>query len=252
MTNQPYRISCDDFGTTRYRYQRICPNCGDKAMVGYKPKPDTLCKTCNRKELASVMHIAKHKNHVPVRYTYFCPTCPKVHIGPAKHKTAYCQKCSRAYVHRIRESIPCYFDFGTMKIIGKGVQFLRYFRVCVHCEPNEQAKEVKSKSQAGFRPCNKHKHIGKPPRKPRCKSVYKPRKKKAKEPSKDSIDRYKAKQQEYVEQQEELEAKKVVIPKQKISDEDMMAQFLAKNEVTTIPDGPDHSWSGVMNIEGAY
>ncbi len=213
----------------RTTYTRIC-KCGDIATIGYKPKPDTMCRACSAKaRLYKTLHARWLEDYKKIRYVYFCPHCPTVVIRDAKKKTALCGKCSRQYSKK--KNIPTYeWSYITM----------RYFRVCPDCPENNNIKEVSSQANAGIKKCKKHKE-SKPYKKYKRKAVVK----KDKKVSKVAINKAKEENRKHREAMESL----LPTPQQK-SDEELMAEWLKKNKVKVLTPTTKFSDGREVNVKG--
>ena len=200
---------------------RMCPNCGATAEVYYKPKKDTWCLKCSSTRLGKAIDNRKDPKDL-IRYTRTCIDCGDVRTGMlAKPKEPQrCTSCSRSKVGRSRHSTG-----GKLK--------LKYFRICEVCG---DIKEVKSQRSALSNRCMKCKEYKKPlygPKMPRKNTyVKKPKKKKKPAVSAKNIEKIKIINRKHKAYVEEEQAKPA--PKQKISDEDMMAKWLSKHKVTKI------------------
>jgi len=187
-------------------YVRICADCGNSKEITYKPKKDTKCMSC---ACRGQTHKKKSKEDL-VRYTYVCSECGDTRVLKAKRKTTLCGACNS----RLRGE-------ANGKIKDKPI--FRFFRVCPLCPEDDNTVRVKTAKNGGVKPCKKHS------RKP--KKTY----------QKIGVDGAKRNKVTVKFQVDEttMEApikrrKPKALPKQQITDEEMMAKFLETNKVTII------------------
>ena len=203
------------------KYTRVCATCGNVAEVSYIPKSDTKCLSCARKEAAPKAAINRWKNNpTRIRYIYFCPTCPAVVERTAKKKTAYCGNCSRRVSH-LKLKPPTYYNLATLTI--EEVE-MRYFRICPDCPPDCNTKQVSSRARSGIGYCMKHKKA-----KPKQPHKPKPLTKKQIINSPSHIAR-----QITINRDFKASIKEVKVIPQVKTDEEMMTEWLSKNEVTVL------------------
>jgi len=234
-------LSCRKERTTtptgeRTKYTRVC-KCGDVATVGYKPKGTEMCRQC-RGELQAKEMCGKNvkKDEDKKRYWYFCLNCPSVRSLVDTRKTKYCGACSKKLARKKQPYI--YFDFKEMKMkVPK-----RYFAYCDGCH---EVREVSQSvfSQYGYNSnCNKHRK-----RTATYKKSDKQVKKQARElakpkqVSKHAIEKEIEANRRHREAQEQIAS----IPMAKLTEEEMMAIWLSRHNVTVIADTVQASDLGV-------
>jgi len=231
-------------------YTRVCCECGDTKEVSYKPKEDTKCRAC-----ASIGNTAPTKpKHLLIRHTYTCPDCGETRSMKAKCKSPVCGACNhkrigKANKGKTRNNIRyyricpyCPEEVNTIQVasaINGGVKPCiahkfegrekvtyitkpkkekpEYFRICPHCPEDANTIQVASSFNSGVKPCKAHKYVGteKHKRKLSKKKVYQ------------SVGTDGAKRNK-------VNIKKPTETTKKLTDEEMMATFLATNSITVI------------------
>ncbi len=240
-------------------YKRTCVDCGDVKVVGNARDAEAIrCKTCSAKEVAR-KRIGTVSKVPKIRYWYFCATCDNIREKTTKEGGAFCGTCNRKQPRK-KNRLPIYFDMEKMVTVK-----LRHIRICPHCPEDDNTKEVQTAKLAGIKCCRKHAYVDNPEalaekelkrqatRKANAhkhKKVY-VKKPKKKELSKEAIETIKERNREHKASEEERESKVVV---QKRTDEDMMAEFLAKNKPSVeIKDEPmPHIAYGNDILQGGY
>ena len=184
--------------------------CGNVKEVRYKPKGNELCASCRSK--ISVIDVNKRWEYIPrKRYWYFCPHCSSIRELRATRKSSLCTNCNRTYAKK--PATKGYFDLDTLKYI---IPKIRHFRVCSVCG---DVKEVKSKQSAQKKFCRK------------CKPS-KPRKlKRTTQMSKAEIEKQRELNRKH---REEVSKQNKKPKKQTLTDEEMIAKYLATHKVTVI------------------
>ena len=149
-------------------YKHTCMDC----EAVWTTKTDSKAKRCmpcsNKANGLLVGGINKKKEEDKVSYQATCTECGDVRYlkaNPIKLKTTLCGTCSRRRTGKMK--LRPKYPFMTEPVsISKMNQILeevalkkqkvRHFRVCTKCPPSEQCKQVKSATNAGTKPCNKH------------------------------------------------------------------------------------------------
>jgi len=210
-------------------YVRMCPNCGDTAEVSYKPKKDTWCLKCRSTALGHSMARPRKDPKDLIRYTRTCVDCGDTREVKAKPKEPQrCNSCSRSKVGKANTK-----------------DTFKYFRLCEVCGDVRQVRTEREALAAKCGKCIKAiakakreledttpRVMGRPRTKPIVEKKKKPKKRKKKTVSKATIKAQQVLNREHRAYVEEEQAKPA--PKQKISDEAMMAKWLSKHTVTTI------------------
>jgi len=212
------------------RFKRVCELCGDTktSNVAIKAK---ICRNSSRKPVMGDINFDRDHNYIKVHYTYFCPECPSVRVLVGKRKSAHCKECARIHTKRKRREGSLSFNFDTMsfperKHMPKLVHRLplpkvRHVRICTECE---ESKIVSSVAATINKKCKACSLLAKPK-----KYVKKSKAKAEKNPSAQAIDKARKANKahhEYIEKE-----KKKVPKKQKLTDEEMMAEWMKTNEV---------------------
>ena len=190
-------------------YTRTCVSCGEKSTVSYKPTGKERCGSCAKREDTPAMARKRYENVAKITYTYFCPRCPIVVVRVATKKTNFCQDCNR----RKKPKSKFVWSYDTM----------RYFKICVKCGDCEKSTKRESGWADGCHVCDKPKRVKKP------KSVKKQKKVQQKKYDQEAI----MLQRKLNKVHREAEAKPKLITQTK-SEEDMKAEWLAKNKPTII------------------
>jgi len=197
------------------KYLRVCPDCGNHQELTYRPKKGQQCRSCCGKAKVKVMHLNNRKKDKKT-YTHTCKECgatKEFNYSQDRHKTGLCGICSRQQTANTRKE-----------------RELRYFRICPDCPEDDNTKMVASERNAGIKHCQKH----------RPKKVYakrtkpnKPRPKKAKAASKAAIEKaveVNRKHKEFI----ASESSRRPVPKQLLTDDEMMAKWLKGHKITKI------------------
>ena len=230
-----HRIHIDPNGKTCSQYLRVC-ECGDSKWVGYIPLEGQECRKCSSSKLGKAMAKNNIKpEHEKVRYAHKCTDCGETrYLAASKkyRKTSLCGTCSsraRGLANKKEEEEP-----------------VRRFRICHNCG---DTKEVKTVSQAKAKLCRKcsNSQIDYTARsaksvatraKTQKPKIKKPRKVYAKKVSEQTIEAEKKRNQEHKAAIQEAK-KDVKVPKQKLSNEDMIAKFLEKSQPSVkLDEGP--------------
>ncbi len=219
-------------------FKRICVDCGDtKEVDNERDSRAERCKPCSAK------HVAKGRigtvSKVPKKvYWYFCGSCNMVQVKRTKQGGRFCITCNRKQPRRKNRLPEIYFDMETMKMKIP----MRHVRICPHCPSDNNTKVVQVARLAGIKPCAKHKYVDNPEalalkeakrqatrkaNKPKHKKIYKKSEKKV---SKHAIEKQIELNRQHKEKVKEV-PKKI---RQTKTDDEMMAEFLANNTVTTI------------------
>jgi len=197
-------------------YKRVCAECGDIKEVTYKPKSTTLCGACRSKKLNVASIIARRwEGHTPVRYWYFCSNCPSVREVKVRHRSVYCADCSRRLARKPK--VKGYFDLKTLKYYLPKV---RHFRVCEKCGDVKEVKTKQSAQKKLCRSCSLNKKV---------KGIAYKTKRKTRV-SKLQIEQERERNRQHREAMAKAEKPK----KPKLSDEEMIANYLKTNKVTVI------------------
>ena len=210
----------------RTKYKRVC-KCGDVATVGYKPKGGEMCRLCRGREQAKDMcgkNVKREEDKK--RYTHICAMCPSVRITVDGRKSNLCKDCSRKHARKKKPYI--YFDMETMTMkVPK-----RYFSYCDKCDDIREVTQSQF-SQYGYDTnCRKHAKRTKTYKKSAMQTAkqYTSKDKKVSKAAIEKAIQINRKHKEY--HNSEANAK----PKQILTNEQMMAQYLSKKKVTVIPD----------------
>jgi len=193
-------------------------------------------------------------------YTRLCSECSEVTVSTkAKQKTTLCGSCSRKLCHKPRQE-PIRYNLNTNSYTG-GNHTMRYFRICPHCPEGSNTKEVQSAKLCGISPCRKHKYIDNPealaskeakrltsytkttstrPKKPKIKT--------SNLPSKKAIEKIVAINRAH---REENLPKNKVIPKQKLSNKQMIDIYLQTHTVVA-EETLDFNMGGTLHIQHSY
>ena len=235
-----HRIHTDPKGKTCSQYLRVC-HCGDSKWVGYMPTIDTECQKCASSRLGKIMA----KNNIKpesekVRYEHICSECDShrwLLVSPESRKTSLCGTCSTKANGKANK--------GKERKVRVPI---RRFRICMECG---DTKEVKTVSQTKAKLCRKCSNLQMDYTARSAKSVAtraktqqtKPKKSKTrkvyvKKVSEKTIAAEKKRNQEHKAAIQEAK-KDVKIPKQKLSNEDMIAKFLEKSQPSVkLDEGP--------------
>ena len=149
-------------------YRHTCMECN----TAWTTKTDSKakrCIACSRKANGLLVGgINKKKEEDKVSYQATCTECGDVRYikcNPVKLKTTLCGTCSRRRTGKMRLKPKYPFMTEPVSIdkmnkvleeVALKKQPARHFRVCTKCPPSEQCKQVKSSTNAGTKPCNKH------------------------------------------------------------------------------------------------
>ena len=224
-------------------FSRVCVDCGDVKQVDNERDSKALrCKTCSAKEVARNRIGTTSK--VPKKlYWYFCGACPIVQVKRTKQGGRFCITCNRKQPRRKNRLPEIYFDMKEMKMIVP----IRHIRICPHCPPDSNTKDVQVARLAGIRPCRKHAYIDNPQaladkeakrvatrklNESSHKKVYKKKARKGKKVSKEAIE----KQIQINRDHKRAQKEKETIAKSSVSPEDMIAKFLKTNKATIVGD----------------
>jgi len=236
---------------------RICIDCGDVKVLATSSDAQALrCKKCSSKHIAKLRK-GKATSVPKVIYYYFCTDCADIKISKARVRRTRCGKCSRKAKRLHATRLP-YFDFKTMKIVNVPDPEA-FIRTCQYCGDK---KVMKQKSQAGLKACkacsNKNKDLKaiEAKRQDTLKSkgikigrkkINKP-KKSSKTISKEAIERARQINAEH----REAQKNKVEIPKAKMSEEEMINNFLKHNKPSVIADDTFLNITGIIDIPESY
>lgn len=197
-----------------------CNRCEKTRIVKNVPKnPNALCRSCTAYE----RKVWKKPVEQLKRLWYFCPTCPSIRAVRQQKKTAFCSECTGKFKH-----IPV----AERSIAKLEEQQMKHFRICIECNDK---KEVSSAVHSGLKLCKKctdkkraeNKKVKiKKDRKPRV-VVKKVKTKKTIKKKQTVVGGIDGKQKVKINTQRQ--------PKKKqLSYDEMIAEFLSKNEVTVI------------------
>jgi hypothetical protein len=175
------------------RYTRVCNTCGREDKVTYSNVLGRDCMSCAKKKAMVSIVAKRNANRIYIKYWYICPHCPNVRITRTKRKTNRCASCSR---NKAKTYIQYFikFDFNTMS----------YIKVLNHL-PRPKVNRVK-KSKA-------------------IKKLDKPIRKKSIKVSKEAIERERLRNRKH---KLAIAEQKNKPKKPKKTDEEMIAEFLAK------------------------
>ncbi len=239
--NIPHRLYKDPKGKTCSQYLRVCP-CGDKKWVGYMPDLNTECQKCASSRLGKIMaknNIKAEGEHV--RYEHICSNCKKhrwLLVSPESRKTTLCKMCSATTTGKANK--------GKERKVRAPV---RRFRICHECGDTKEVKTVSETKAKLCRKCSlatidysarsaKSAATRVITQKTRPKPKPKPKPKKEKKISQRVIDRERKINKEHKTAIQEAK-KNVKIPKQNLSDDDMIKKFLKTKQPSVIlDDGP--------------
>lgn len=214
----------------RTKYKRVC-ECGDIAMVGYKPEGHEKCRSCASRDTAYIsIHARWAEDRKKTRYIYFCSMCPSVRIMNSKRKSCLCNDCSKAHSKRKKDYI--YFDFVEMKIMNKIKAKKRYFTVCPDCpQDTVVAREI---TQSSFSQYGGNTRCRSCSGKARVKTMTGTKSTKTKTKSlgvsKAAIEKIRDINKAHRKAQKPRKVK----PKQTLTEDEMKAKWLLKNKPTII------------------
>jgi len=227
--NFQHRIHTDPKGKTCSQYLRVCP-CGDKKWVSYMPDLDTECQKCASSRLGKIMA----KNNIKpesekVRYEHTCSDCGKhrwLLVSPESRKTTLCGTCSAITTGKANK--------GKERKVRVPI---RRFRICMECGDTKEVKTVSSAKAKLCRKCSLEQidYSARSAKSAATRVVTqkikpkKPRKIYAKKVSEQTIKAEKKRNQEHKAAVQEAK-KNVKIPKQKLSDDDMISKFLETHQ----------------------
>ena len=203
-------------------WERTCDTCHKTQNLGRKPTSKT-CGLCSSKQ---TMYNISQSNCKPIKnktkYVYFCPHCPSVRELKAKRLTANCAMCARVHGKKIPHKIR--FDFEEMKMKAPK----RYFSYCDGCDAIREVSQSQF-SQYGYSTnCRKHAKKAKSYKKKTTRVI----KAKDKTVSRHAIEKEIEKNRLHRESQKKIKP----IPMAKLTEEEMMAIWLSKHNVTVIQD----------------
>jgi len=229
-------------------YIRVCDECGDeKKVANTKEANSKLCKKCSAKRLGKLMSEKnrKYPDGYVKRYTVTCPTCGKtreVTRNPKYAKTNNCLACTQILSGLKRR--------GKKRKSPKPKENkMRYFRFCPECDGDEAIKQVASKANAGMKLCKKHSQLANAKnrigKKPKSYDMTNRNKKRV---PKEAIEKQIAINRKH---KKLVEQEKKTIPEAKLSDEEMIANFLKNNKPSVIitDTGPIGHVSGQIYIK---
>jgi len=213
--------------------ERICIDCGDRKEVkSLRDSEVKRCRSCNRRWLAKKNRRVKPE-HLLIRHLYFCVDCADIAVKASRIRRVRCSKCAKKQPKK--QPAQAYFDMETMTMIAP----TRYFRICPYCPEEEASKQVQQASLAGIRPCAKHKYIGREEElaKREAKRIASLKKTVKARPKRPTINRKRthspeaiAREREKNKLHREAVKKEAKLITQTKTEEEMLAEFLAKHE----------------------
>ena len=206
------------------RFKRTCDTCGEEKTSNTFIKA-TTCQNCSRKKVMGDIVFLKNHDYVKVHYTYICHECDSVRVLSTKRKSSYCKTCARLYTKKRRRETSIYFDFEDMKM---RVPNVKHYRVC-ECGHTAQVASIRNacfvKECVKCKPKSIKEVVKKQLKEPKRKSAT---------PAKIAIAKVVEVNRKHKEDMALCAKKKPVIPKAKLTNEEMLAIWEKDNKPSVI------------------